>query len=108
MTECKTREKQRTANIVLAIVGLTFVNSTFVLLSGICANVGLTFFKCLTSGMVNVQLPVAEQIFLFNGIGSMVLSQNGVSGLNTISVGHLGRGIYYLRAGNETVKILIQ
>jgi len=62
----------------------------------------------VTSGMVNVQLPVAEQIFLFNGIGSMVLSQNGVSGLNTISVGHLGRGIYYLRAGNETVKILIQ
>jgi hypothetical protein len=36
------------ANIVLAIVGLTVVNSTFVLLLGICANVGLTFFKCPT------------------------------------------------------------
>jgi hypothetical protein len=40
--------KQRTANIVLAIVGLTVVNSIFMLLSGICANVGLTFFKCPT------------------------------------------------------------
>jgi hypothetical protein len=35
-------------NIVLAIVGLTVINSTFELLSGICANVGLTFFKCPT------------------------------------------------------------
>ncbi len=34
------------ANIVLAIVGLAVINSTFVILLGICANVGLTFFKC--------------------------------------------------------------
>lgn len=32
-------------NIVLAIVGLAVVNSTFVLLLGICANVGLTFLN---------------------------------------------------------------
>jgi len=32
----------------LAIVGLTVVNSTFVILLGIGANVGLTFFKCPT------------------------------------------------------------
>jgi hypothetical protein len=36
------------ANIVLAIVGLTVVDSTFVILSGICANVELMFFKCPT------------------------------------------------------------
>lgn len=41
-------EKQRTANIVLAIVGLTVVHSTFVILLGICANVELTFSKCPT------------------------------------------------------------
>jgi hypothetical protein len=39
------RVKGRTANIVLAIVGLTVVNSTFVFLLGICASVELTFFK---------------------------------------------------------------
>jgi hypothetical protein len=33
------------ANIGLAIVGQTVVNSTFVLLFGFCAKVGLTFFK---------------------------------------------------------------
>jgi len=38
----------RTANIVLAIVGLTVINSTFVILLGICANIGLTYFKCPT------------------------------------------------------------
>ncbi len=35
-------------NIVLAIVGLTIINSTFVILLGFCANVGQTFFKCPT------------------------------------------------------------
>ncbi len=43
------QHKRRAAgNIVLAIVGLTVVKSTFVLLLGICANGGLTFFKCPT------------------------------------------------------------
>lgn len=37
-----------TANIVLAIVGLTVVNLTFVILLGIWAYVGLTYFKCPT------------------------------------------------------------
>ena len=41
-------EIKTSANIVLAIVGLTVANSTFVILLGICANVGLTFFKCPT------------------------------------------------------------
>jgi len=52
------RKKQKTTDyngqnptghsIVLAIVGQTVVNSTFVILLCICANVGLTFFKCPT------------------------------------------------------------
>ena len=41
--------KKAAHNIVLVIVGLTVVNSTFVILLGICANVGLTFFKCPTN-----------------------------------------------------------
>jgi hypothetical protein len=43
-------ERKTSANIVLAIVGLTVVNSAFVILLGICANVGLTFSKCPTIG----------------------------------------------------------
>ena len=35
-------------NIVLVMVGLTVVNSTFVILLGICTNVGLMFFKLPT------------------------------------------------------------
>jgi hypothetical protein len=41
-------KRKAAGNIVLAIVGLTIVNLTFVILLGICANVGLTFFKCPT------------------------------------------------------------
>jgi len=41
-------EIKTSANIVLAIVGLTVINSTFVILLGFCANVGLMFFKCPT------------------------------------------------------------
>ncbi len=44
----KLPKRKTTANIVLAIVGLTVVNSTFVVLLGICTNVGLTYFKCPT------------------------------------------------------------
>jgi hypothetical protein len=40
--------KTAATNIALAIVGLTVVKSTFVILSGICANIGLKFFKCPT------------------------------------------------------------
>lgn len=44
----QTLEKRNSpaANIVLAIVRLTVINSTFVILLGICANVGLMFLKC--------------------------------------------------------------
>jgi hypothetical protein len=40
--------KTPATNIVLAIVGLTVVNSTFVFLLGISVNVELTIFNCLT------------------------------------------------------------
>ncbi len=40
--------RKPTANIVLAIVGLTILNSPIVFLFGICAKFGLTFFKCPT------------------------------------------------------------
>jgi hypothetical protein len=48
LVENKSKIEQRSANIVLAIVGQTVVNSTFVILLGICVNVRLTFFKCPT------------------------------------------------------------
>ena len=38
----------RTANIVLALPELTVVTSTFVILRGICANVGWMVSKCAT------------------------------------------------------------
>jgi hypothetical protein len=38
--------KKTTANIGLAIVGQTVVNSTLAILLGFCAKVGQTFFKC--------------------------------------------------------------
>jgi len=48
MDSGKGKMKTTTANIVLAIVGLTVVNSTFVTPLGICANVELKFFKSPT------------------------------------------------------------
>lgn len=40
-----TTKKWAANNIVLAIVGLTVLNSTLVILLSVCANVVLTFFK---------------------------------------------------------------
>ena len=44
----KLTKRKTTANIVLAMVGLTVANSTFVLPMGICECAVLTFFKCPT------------------------------------------------------------
>ena len=41
-------ERTTATNIVLAIVGLTYINSAFIILLGICANDEQTFFKCPT------------------------------------------------------------
>lgn len=46
-TTIKIEYKQQTANIVRAIVELRVLNSAFVILSGICANIWNTFFKHL-------------------------------------------------------------
>ncbi len=43
-----TQRNTAATNIVLAIVGLTVINSTFGILMSDVANVGLMFFKCLT------------------------------------------------------------
>jgi hypothetical protein len=40
------KEIKTATNIVLAIVGLTAINSTFVTLLGMCANIGLNVFQC--------------------------------------------------------------
>jgi hypothetical protein len=45
MVKLLAMEKPRTANIVIAIVGLVVVISTFAILVGFCERVGLTFFK---------------------------------------------------------------
>jgi hypothetical protein len=48
MVKLLAMEKQRTAKLVLAIVVMAVVYSTFAILVGIYANIGLTFFKCPT------------------------------------------------------------
>jgi hypothetical protein len=49
-------------------VGLTDVNSTFEILLGICANVGLMFFKCPTNAntqpLPNSNSPLKPQLKL--------------------------------------------
>jgi hypothetical protein len=42
------RNKNKPHNLTLAIVGLQTENTIFVILLGICVNVGLPFFKCFT------------------------------------------------------------
>jgi hypothetical protein len=54
------KKPARTANIALAIVGLKVIHSTFVHLSGIHANVGLTFFKCPTIGNTQTVNPTPD------------------------------------------------
>ncbi len=62
----------------------------------------------VTAGIVYVKVTVADHIYLYNGNGALIQTQRSTEGLNTIQVGHLGKGIYYLRTGTETTRIIVQ
>jgi hypothetical protein len=62
----------------------------------------------VTAGIVYVKVAKADHVFIYNSNGALVQSQRSNEGLNTIQVGHLGKGIYYVRSGTETTRIIVQ
>jgi hypothetical protein len=57
---------------------------------------------------VNIMLPNATQINLYNSTGALMISRYFNSGLHQLDVGRLPKGIYLLRADKASEKIVVQ
>lgn len=57
---------------------------------------------------LTLQLPQATVIKLFNSSGMLILTKKYASGIQKMDVSRLSRGVYHLKAGNETISIVIQ
>lgn len=62
----------------------------------------------VNDGKLNVLLKEATQVRLFDAAGRQVLTQRLDAGLQTLNVSGLQGGVYNLRAGSETISIVIK
>ena len=62
----------------------------------------------VTTGSVSVKLPSDMPLKLFNTSGMIVREVNGRAGIQQVNVEFLPKGIYYLKAGTETIRVLVQ
>ncbi|MGK2863145.1 MAG: LamG-like jellyroll fold domain-containing protein [Chitinophagaceae bacterium] len=70
-------------------------------------NKAIVYPNPVTDGTLNILLPQATKIFLYNSIGKLVIVQQAKAGNNQLNTGHLPKGVYQLKAGEETIQILI-
>ena len=62
----------------------------------------------VSSGTVNIRLPEAENITIYDAHGRLVLDKIGIKGAQTLSVSHLAKGQYFIKAGKQTSKFILQ
>jgi len=62
----------------------------------------------VADGRLNVLLKESTQVILFDAAGRQVLSQRLNAGLQTLDVSGLSGGMYYLKAGAESVMVVLQ
>lgn len=61
----------------------------------------------VTGGSVNIKLPEAENITIYDAHGRLVLDKIGIKGVQTLSVSHLAKGQYFIKAGSQTSTIIL-
>ena len=62
----------------------------------------------VTNGGLNLQLPFAAVLSIYNSMGVQVLSRSLEAGRQQLDVSYLARGIYFISANNEKLKIIIR
>jgi hypothetical protein len=61
-----------------------------------------------TNGSVFVKLPADQVLKVFNSTGILMLEQQGKAGVQSLDLQTLPKGLYYLQAGKETVRVILQ
>ncbi|HEY4876937.1 MAG TPA: LamG-like jellyroll fold domain-containing protein, partial [Puia sp.] len=67
----------------------------------------IVFPNPLTTGNLNIKLPKASTVLLYNITGDLLMSKELPAGLQQLNTGRLSKGIYFLKAGDTVVKIVI-
>ncbi len=62
----------------------------------------------VTEGRLNLQLRDDATVNLYNSSGVLVMSRNLLAGTQQLNTNKLAKGIYQLKAGNETITIFIR
>ena len=62
----------------------------------------------VTGGKLNLQLTKAATITLYNSNGVLVMTRNLLAGTQQLNLSKLAKGLYHLKAANETIPILIR
>ena len=61
-----------------------------------------------SNGMVNVKLQDASTIFIYNSIGELMMSKQLQAGTQQLDLSRLSKGVYQLKAGTETVQVVVR
>jgi hypothetical protein len=67
----------------------------------------IVFPNPLTTGNLNIKLPKASTVFIYNITGDLLMSKEMPAGTQQLNTGRLSKGIYFLKAGDAVVKIVI-
>jgi hypothetical protein len=62
----------------------------------------------VVNGRLHVQLEKAAMLQVFNNIGAVVLQKQLQAGVHSLSMETLAKGIYRIKAGDETIQFVIQ
>jgi len=62
----------------------------------------------VTDGVLNVRLDKSVSLEVFNSVGARVMQKEMQAGVSTLDLSRLPKGVYNIRAGEETASIIIR
>jgi len=62
----------------------------------------------VSNGILTVKLANPATVKVFNGVGVLMLQKNLIAGETQLKLAHLPKGIYTIKAGNETISFIIR
>jgi hypothetical protein len=62
----------------------------------------------VSNGILTVKLINPATVKVFNGVGALILKKNLLAGETQLKLTHLSKGIYTIKAEDETIPFIIQ
>ena len=62
----------------------------------------------VTDGVLHIQLQEAATVFIYNNDGKLTMSKKLTAGTQQVSMGRFAKGVYQVKAGEETVQVVVQ